>query len=382
MMTNISRSIVASIGLAFAVAACGGSGGMTPPAVAEATATPAGGLSGSALFTVKIPHAGVTASDAKRPAYLTPQVQGIDFSVYANDGSVPNSRGYVFYALSPQATYCVDSASVLTCTLAVQAYPGNDFFAITTYDQNNPTTPGGSGGSSHVISTGSAVATIAANTTNTISIVTSGVVSKLLIGLDNPLPAVGTPVTQPVHVAAFDADYNLIVGNFDQPVSLTDSDTSGVTSLSQTSIASSADVPTLSYTGGTLAQYAFLTVTTQSPSDTLNRGPFTANIGFFPDGGGLWPSPSYLAFASVSAGPQTVTIKGTGSVYQSVSGCTGTVSINSVPPNSTPPISTVVSVSPTPQTYTVTPLVKGSCNLQFSYSNGTSTTVPIVVSPN
>jgi len=235
---------------------------------------------------------------------------------------------------------------------------------VTTYDQNNPTTPGGSGGSSHVISTGSVVATIGANTSNTISIVTSGVVSKLLIGLDTPLPPTGTPITQPVHVAAFDADYNLIVGSFDHPVSLTDSDTTGATSLSQNSIASSADAPTLSYTGGTLSS-ANITVTTASPSDSLNGGPFHANIFLIPGGSGLWSAPSYLAFPSVGSGPRNVTINGTASAYQSVSGCIG-----------------IVSVSSTPPTYTVTPLVKGSCNLQFTYANATSITVPIVVSPN
>jgi len=363
MKTNITRTIVASIGLAFAVAACGGSGGMTPAPGAQPLATPAGPV-GNAVFVVKIPNAAPAASGTKRPAYLTPQVRGIDFSVYANDGTPPNSRGYVFYALNPQATYCATTASALVCTLPVQAYPGDDFFSVTTYDQGNPTTPGGSGGSSHVISTGSVVATIGANTSNTISIVTSGVVSKLLIGLDTPLPPTGTPITQPVHVAAFDADYNVIVGNFDHPVSLTDGDTTGATTLSQNSIASSADAPTLSYTGGTLSS-ANITVTTASPSDSLNGGPFRANIFLIPGGTGLWTAPSYLAFSGVGAGAQTVTVHNTASAYQSVSGCVGTVSVSSTPP-----------------TYTVTPLVKGTCNLQFSYSNGTSVTTPIVIGPN
>jgi hypothetical protein len=236
MKTNFTRTIVASIGLAFAAAACsGGSAGVTP---SPSAASPSG-TSGNAVFIVKIPNPSSSSSTGdKRPAYLTPQVKGIDFSVSSSDGSLPSNRGYAFFALTPQSTYCTNGPSALTCTLSVQAYPGSDSFAVTTYDQSNPTTLNPNNGQSHVISVGYVVATIGSGVTNAISITTSGVVSKLLIGLDNPLPPTGAPLTQAVHVAAFDADYNTIVGPFDQPVSLTDSDTTGVTTLSQSSIAS------------------------------------------------------------------------------------------------------------------------------------------------
>ncbi|HEY8322738.1 MAG TPA: hypothetical protein VIG46_13190, partial [Candidatus Baltobacteraceae bacterium] len=209
MKTNITRTIVASIGLAFAAAACsGGSAGVTPSASQPA---PSGTL-GNAVFTVKIPHPATSSTGDKRPAYLTPQVQGIDFSVSSSDGTLPSSRGYSFFALTPQSTYCTNGPSALTCTLSVQAYPGNDSFAVTTYDQSNPTTLNPNNGQSHVISVGYVTAAIGAGATNAISIATSGVVSTVLIGLDQPYPAAGTPLTQPVHVTGVDADNNVIVG--------------------------------------------------------------------------------------------------------------------------------------------------------------------------
>ena len=289
MKTNITRTIVASVGLAFAVAACGGGGGMTP--AAEPAMTPA--LSGTPCSRWIERRRNVQ----RRQATGLPLSAGEGHRLQRlRERRLPNSR---VYSLAEPAVDVLRDIGSPGLHASVQAYPGNDFFAVRTYDRGIDHS-GGGGGSSRVISTGSVVATIGANTSNTISIATSGVVSKLLIGLDTPLPAVGTPLTQPVHVAAFDADYNTIVGNFDQPLTLTDSDTTGVTTLSRNSIASSADVPTLSYTGGTLST-ANITVTTASPSDSLNGGPFHTNIFLIPGGTGLWPSPSYLAFSSVTA---------------------------------------------------------------------------------
>jgi len=367
MKTTITRTIVASIGLAFAAAACGGgSGGVTPSASQAAPS----GTSGNAVFTVKIPHPAVSASSGdKRPAYLTPQVKGIDFSVSASDGTLPSSRGYAFFALTPQSTYCTNGPSALTCTLSVQAYPGNDSFAVATYDQSNPTTLNPNNGQSHVISVGYVTATIGAGATNAISITTSGIVSTVLIGLDNPYPAAGTPLTQNVHVTGVDADNNVIVGNFDSPLSLTDSDTSGVTTLSTTSIASSGATATMTYNGGTLGAVAFIKATTTSPVDYNNRGPFNAQTGFYPGSTSLWTAPQYLTFGGVSSPAQTVTVNGTASAWSSTSGCVGIVTISSTAP-----------------TYTVTPVAPGKCTMTLTYGTPpgaiTSVSIPIVISPN
>lgn len=364
MKTNITRTIVAAIGLAFAAAACSGGSGLTP---AASQASPSSGPTGNAIFVVKIPNPAVSSSAGdKRPAYLTPQVKGIDFSVNANDGTLPSNRGYAFFALTPQSTYCTTGPSALTCTLSVQAYPGNDLFQVATYDQSNPTTPAPNFGSSHVISTGFVTANIASGATNTIAITTAGIVSTVLIGLDNPYPATGTAFAQSVHVTGVDADNNVIVGNFDSPLSLTDSDTTGTTSLSTNSMASSGTA-TLNYTGATLATAATIKATTTSPIDFYNRGPFNGQTTFLPGSASYWTAPQYLAFGGVSAAPQTITVHGTSAVWSSVSGCIGTV-----------------TVSQTPPTYTITPVAAGKCTLQLTYNGPplVSVSVPIVISPN
>jgi len=359
MMIISKRTIATALALAFAAAACSGPSGVTPPAAGSSGSS---GSHGDAVFVVKIPHP-VVAAGSKHPAYLTPQVRGIDFSVYANDGTAPNNRGYAFFALSPQATYCTDGTSALTCTLSVQAYPGDDWFGVTTYDQANPTTPY-NGGSSHVISTGGAEAIVAADGTNTVSITTSGVVSKVLIGLDDPFPAAGTPYSQNVHVVGLDADNNVIVGNYDSPLSLSDSDTSGVTSLSTTSVANSGVLPQLNYTGGSIPTGASITATTTSPDDPYNRGPFHANAIFLPGSLSYYGTPAYFTFGSVHDAAQTLTINGTSATYASTSGCVGIVTLGGSGP------------------YTVTPVAAGSCNMVLSYSGGNTVTIPVVVGPN
>lgn len=363
MKTNITRTIVAAIGLAFAAAACSGGPGLTP---AASPASPSSGPTGNAIFVVKIPNPAVSSSAGdKRPAYLTPQVKGIDFSVSANDSTWPLNRGYAFFALTPQSTYCTTGPSALTCTLSVQAYPGNDLFQVSTYDQSNPTTPAPNFGSSHVISTGFVTANIASGATNTIAITTAGIVSTVLIGLDAPYPATGTASTQSVHVTGVDADNNVIVGNFDSPLSLTDSDSSGVTSLSTASLASSGTA-TLNYTGTTLGSAATIRATTNSPLDYANGGPFSGQTTFMPGSSSYWSAPQYLAFGGASAVPQTITIHGPATVWSSVSGCIGTV-----------------TVSQTAPTYTITPVAAGKCTLQLFYNGPPSATVlvPIVIAP-
>ncbi|HEY8320658.1 MAG TPA: hypothetical protein VIG46_02535, partial [Candidatus Baltobacteraceae bacterium] len=204
---------------------------------------------------------------------------------------------------------------------------------------------------------------------NAISIATSGVVSTVLIGLDQPYPAAGTPLTQPVHVTGVDADNNVIVGNFDSPLTLTDSDTSGVTTLSTGSIASSGAPATMTYNGGSLGAVAFIKATTTSPVDYNNRGPFNAQTGFYPGSTSLWTAPQYLTFGGVSSPAQSLTVNGTASAWSSTSGCVGTVTITSTPP-----------------TYTVTPVAPGKCTMTLTYGTPpgaiTSVSIPIVISPN
>ena len=126
------------IGAVSVLAACGGGGGSSAIGTLPSAGSGQPGLTGSATFVVSIPKNGPKAG-ARHAKYLTPSVQGIDFNVAPNvpNGATPappNGRGYVFYALTPQSTYCnTSNPSALVCTLQVQAYPGSDLFTVNTY---------------------------------------------------------------------------------------------------------------------------------------------------------------------------------------------------------------------------------------------------------
>jgi len=277
----------------------------------------------------------------------------------------PLVYGYNFYALTPQSTYCTGGGTqALVCTLAVQAPPGADTFTVTTYD--------GTTAYAYIISTASITQTITAQSSNTINITTNGVVTILQLALDDPFPATGASSTTAVRAQAADADGNLIIGPFDMPLVLTDSDASGATSLSATSLAAPGAL-SLSYTGAALSGGATIQVEAQSPSSASNGGPFIASAGFFPGASGAYTQPSILYFGQPTAAAQTLTAV--------VAGPAQTVSVTTGAPSSGNACSGIVSVSGTSPSFTVTPVAAGSCNLVVSGTSGYQTTTPVLVSP-
>jgi hypothetical protein len=359
------------LGCSLAACGAGGSGAASPslPTVRQ----PAG-PEGQATFVVRIPKPVTTGSGTKRPAYLTPQVQGIDFSVTSNPPAgtatpaPPVGRGYVFYPLTSTSSYCSNGPTALTCTLAVQAYPGNDLFTVNTYDQPYPNSSYAYPYSA-VVSTGFVTATILPNVANTINVTTSGVPMYIFAALDNQEPPVGTALTQPIHIIAADNDANLIIGPYDLPITLSDSDTSGATTLSAATITSSATVPQLIYNGGSVAlPGAYIGGTTMSPSTAYNGGPYAPTTVFYPGGTAVRPTPTFLQFSHANAVAQTVTLGGAGTSAPyslAINDCSG-----------------IVSVSGSGPTFAVTPIHAGGCLLQAGDASKPNVNwVAILVSP-
>lgn len=360
-----------------ALAACGGGSTSTPlPAAGTKPSQPQSHA--KATFVVKIPPKAASTS-SRTPKYLTADIQGIAFSVSQNNGSV--YAGGAFYPVNAQQTYCsTPSGGGLVCTLDVVALPGDDTFVVTTYDK--PETF-----DANVISTGSLQQTISAVTANTVNIVTSGVPTFFAMSVDNPFPSVGG--TQPLHLLALDADANVIVGPYDTPVTLSNSDTSGATVLSATSAASSTDASalTITYAGLPLSASATITVQSNSPDAMYWNGSANATLHFNEQGWGVLSTPSYLLFSNTSAAPQTITLTGTAGTtapytastaldgwsdwgvlatlhngWQSTTGCQG-----------------IVAVSGTAPTFTVTPVHTGVCWLSITDTSNNFGTVPVVV---
>ncbi len=97
---------------------------------------------------------------------------------------------------------------------------------------------------------------IAAGTLAIIPLTLTGVVHSISVSLqDSALPA-GTAGTTPAYVTALDASGAAIVGpgNFNAPVTLSDSDTSGTVSLSTTTVTAPGAKVTLAYSGHSIVQ--------------------------------------------------------------------------------------------------------------------------------
>lgn len=361
-----------------ALTACGG--GTTSTPLPTATTPPSRNASASATFVVKIPR---KLQSAHRTAhYLTADVQGIEFDVSQNNGATP--AGSVFYAIGPTQSYCTTpTGGGLTCTLAVNALPGDDTFVVKTFDQPNNTYD------ADVISTGSVKATISAQANNTVNIVTSGVPTAFVMSVDNEYPS--TAGTQAIHLLALDTDMNVIVGTYDTPVTLADSDGSGATTLSATSVASSTDASNLTFTWNGTALPAWVTLTAQSNSplaQIYNGDNLNGRTLLNPTFGGVIASPTYLVFANSQDTAKTITVSGVGPAAGPFQANTNADGFNDwgVLVNNTENAqfflgcSGVVTVTGSSPTFTVTPVHTGLCNLNLRDSSGAYYgTVPVVV---
>lgn len=365
MMRLHSRAI-ALAAACIMLAGCGGAAGSGGPAVPGKSAS-----SAAATFVVKIPAKASVSTSSRRPAYITSNVAGIDFTAVSTANATLST--YVFYALSASSPNCTGTVSTgLTCTLAVSAPPGSDVFTVNLYDAVEP-------GQAFILSTGTVTQTIASQKANTINITTNGVATFATIGAGNPYPASGAAAVIPLALQIVDPDGNIIVGSFDMPVTLSDSDTSGATSLSSTSIAQTSDATglALNYTGlGTTP--AKITVTGTSPALASRANTQFATVTVAPGGTGPSVSPSALYFAHANSAAQTMTVtgqNGSTGTFTVDSGCTPYVTVTGTSPTFTitPAQSTFSSTAPDYNT-------AGTCTMTVTDSTAHATKVGVIVS--
>jgi virginiamycin B lyase len=171
-----------------------------------------------------------TPSSAKRrPAYISPSTKAAVVDVTGAGG--PTIRTIV-------------TCSGSKCVGSVPATVGLDTFAIGLNDK-----PDGSG---NTLATGQATTTVVEGKANTLTVTFDGVVASLKVAFDKPNPPVSTTTTVTVLVSALDADGNTIVGpgSYDNPIVVTDGDTSGATKMTTATLNAPSDpAPTLTYNG-------------------------------------------------------------------------------------------------------------------------------------
>jgi sugar lactone lactonase YvrE len=238
---KLHRSVPALCAVAF-LAGCAGA--------AQNAATLPGTGSGSlvapqAKLVLDIPSSKTDAL-GKHAAFVSAGTQSV--AVVVNAGSPQ-----VFNTVS-NSPNCTSSGTGLVCTFSITVPFGNDAISIATYSAAN--------GGGSVLDQGAVSVAIQAGSSSPISITLDGVPASLSVG---SLPS-GTAYTafttpQSFTVTAKDAGGNIIAGTYTAPITLSDSDTSGATTIATMGsdnppageLLSSSDTATLDYGGEAIA---------------------------------------------------------------------------------------------------------------------------------
>lgn len=161
--------------------------------------------------------------------------------------------------LTPSDPRC--SGVPLACTIAVTLLAGSYTVTINTYDEApvSGVIPGGA----HVLSTASNVHfTMFGGQDNSVNITLDGVPATLAVtGLPPAVPGTAFSAPKSFTVVARDAAQYIIVGTYSTPVTLSDSDTSGATTIATSGadnppagqLLSSTDTATIDYNGATIS---------------------------------------------------------------------------------------------------------------------------------
>lgn len=176
-------------------------------------------------------------------------------------------------ATSLGATYpgCTVNGAEVDCTVPLDSPVGTDSFDVKTYDA-----PSGGG---NELGHGSTTANVD-GAPQTIPVTLNGVVKKIVISVSsaNPAPCSSQSGSSlPVTVTAYDADGNIITapGNYDNPITLIDTETSGTSSLSTTVVNGPSD--SISLMVGANAQGTLSATAAGVDSSNVTAGTFNAS---------------------------------------------------------------------------------------------------------
>lgn len=216
-----------------ALAACNGNASI--PVSGAATPEDAAVMrraSGAATFTIAIPREPVKAK------YLSPKTKSLTIAA--------NGKKLGTFDVTPTSKGCSFLNGSTQCRFSLLVPVGSVTFGVATYS--------GLAGGGSVLSEGSVTQKVTSGTQAVIALTLSGVVASIDVQLGNPRLTAGTAASTQVFVTARDAAGAVIVGpgNFSQPIVLTDSDKTGITRLSTSSVKGPGTIVTLAYDGKSL----------------------------------------------------------------------------------------------------------------------------------
>ncbi len=338
MNVKIVRA-VACIGTVALLAGCGGSGSSNLPTHPVSQPPGYGTQTTGVTFSIVVP----SKTSALRPAYISPSTQSVSITVTPSGGSVG----------TPVMVNCTS-----VCSGTIAAPVGNDTFAVKLYSGQNA--------AGNLLSTGSLAQTIVANQANSVNVTFNGVVASLAVSIPTITP--GTQGSAVVTVNAIDASGNTIVGpgryvdanGNPLTIALSDSDTSGNSSFSQTNVTQPTNSITLNYT----AAFDANPIITASASGLTSA---SATVHFSA------PTLAKLSTWSTTAGATlTETLSGTNFVAGQTTVAAGSgVTVSSVNVTSSTTLTATFAAS--------AGAAFGTQNVSVTTSNGTSGTQPFSV---
>ena len=325
--------------LGAALAACGGSQtvGYTP------STTPTSGTSSSTVsFLVVVPSA--TTSARQRPNVVVPSnATSVTFTL-DSVGGTPYSGTPTTETLASSNGACTSVNGQLSCDFNVTAPVGALVYTVTVYDGTS------------VIAEGNVAVTTTAGGTVSAPFTLSGTVAKIALSVGTGIT--GLAASYPITVQAEDSKGNTILGTYTSAITLSDSDTSGVTSITTSGsdnppaheLLSSSDTAALNYNGAALSSAATIgasasgvsasNITTASFLPTASvvntSGTLTFGVTYYAS------DHAYDATATPSANPTSTSFPVTVATGATLGSATNLVSVTglSTSPNGAIPLST------------------------------------------
>jgi len=270
-------------GLAFAalvilaLAACnGGSGG---PYAVPVPGTPLPANTSTVSFLVIVPPAG---SSRTRPNVVVPSnATSVKFTVDSVNGTAYTGTPTT-ETLAASNSACQLVNGQLSCTFNLSAPVGTLIYTVTIYSGMT------------VIAEGNVSLTTTGGGTVSAPVTLSGTVAKIVISVTSGIE--GVAASYPVTVQAEDSNGNTILGTYTSAITLTDTDSTGQTSVATSGsdsppageLISSSDTATLTYKGGTMSSSATISASASglSPSNVTNAT-FNATTNYLAQSGSV-----------------------------------------------------------------------------------------------
>ena len=258
MIRRLALAGVCVLASATVIACSGGSGTHLTPLAPQKAAN----VAGKALLT--IPNRAASAH-GRRAQFVSASALSVALTVNGGPASLVD--------VSSTSPICIAGSGGRTCTVPVSAPAGSTVFSMTFFDAAN--------GGGNKVGSGSATVNVVIGTPFTVALAVNGIVASIAITV--PAINIGS-ISVPVSVIAKDIDGNIIVGTapYTAPITLTNSDATGVLTLSKSTVTSPSDIVTLAYTGAALASAATISGSTPGITSSSIAPAAVMPLNYFP----------------------------------------------------------------------------------------------------